>query len=110
MGNKESKLERSRTQPNLQDLSDKPQNFQKGISITRDPVTGKLVGVPEEWANSSAKINADIDKTVKTDKLPESVRANELPEDIIFLINSACAVISKPEKVQHNLHIEVLII
>jgi hypothetical protein len=65
------------------------------------------VGVPEEWANSSAKINADTGRTVKTDNLPESVRACELPEDIIFLINSSSVVISKPEKVQHNLHIEV---
>lgn len=29
----------------------KPLNCQKQVSIQKDPVTGKLIGVPEEWAN-----------------------------------------------------------
>lgn len=34
----------------------KPTNVTKCISIKKDPITGKLVGVPKEWANI---LNAD---------------------------------------------------
>lgn len=39
----------------------------KGVKITKDPKTGKLIGVPEEWVkNYDLPIDIDTTKTVKT--------------------------------------------
>ena len=48
-----------------------PQNVKKRISIKLDPVTGKLLGVPKEWAE---QLNTDENYIVETSSLPEEVR------------------------------------
>ena len=67
------------------------------------------MGVPEEWLNNEVGINADRQRSVKTDSFPEEVRAHELPEDLIAYIKSNSASIGKPMVVKHNVHIEVCI-
>jgi hypothetical protein len=55
----------------------KPIHICDGIKITKNPKTGKLEGVPEEWAkNYDLPISIDYNKLVKTQKLPESIRAD----------------------------------
>ena len=44
-----------------------PVLFGEGVKITKDPKTGKLVGVPEQWVkNYDLPIDIDTTKTVKT--------------------------------------------
>lgn len=68
-----------------------------GVKITKNPVTGKLEGVPEEWVkNYDLPMNIDMGKTVKTKHLSKEVRPDEdLPQTIIDLINSQPVFISK---------------
>lgn len=72
----------------------KPVNIQKQISIQVDPKTGKLIGVPEEWAKHMKINNIDQTKLVQTKNMPEVVKATELPKPILDLINAP--QISKP--------------
>lgn len=38
-----------------------------GVKITKDPKTGKLLGVPEQWVQGyDLPIDVDMNKTVKT--------------------------------------------
>ncbi len=68
-------------------------------------MTGKLIGVPEEWANLN--LNIDLKKTISTKSMPEEVRASQLPESIIELINAPAEIsISKPFNIKHEIHIE----
>lgn len=55
----------------------RPQDVKKCISIKRDPITGKFLGVPKEWA---AQLDVDLNHTVETSQLPEEVRTTQLPE------------------------------
>ncbi|CAD8195863.1 unnamed protein product [Paramecium octaurelia] len=81
-------------------------NFQSHIQITRDPVTGKLLGVPKEWADlNGLKLEIDKNKTVETKNLPSSVQPSELPEAILDLINEP--IMSAPFNLQHKIHIEI---
>lgn len=41
-----------------------------GVKITKDPETGKFLGIPEEWVdNYDLPIDIDMSKTVKTSHL-----------------------------------------
>ena len=43
-----------------------------GVKITKDPKTGKLIGVPQEWArNYELPIPVDMERTVKTKHFAE---------------------------------------
>ena len=77
--------------------SGKPLQPVTGVKITKNPITGKLEGVPEEWVkNYELPMNIDSSKTVKTKHLAREVRPDEdLPESIIGLINSQPVYISK---------------
>lgn len=68
-----------------------------GVKITKNPITGKLEGVPEEWvANYDLPMNIDETKTVKTKHLSKEVRPDQdLPQSILDLINSQPVFISK---------------
>lgn len=68
-----------------------------GVKITKNPITGKLEGVPEEWVkNYDLPMNIDMNKTVKTKHLSKEVRPDEdLPQSIIDLINMQPVFISK---------------
>ena len=67
------------------------------MKITKNPITGKLEGVPEEWVkNYDLPMNVDMNKTVKTKHLSKEVRPDEdLPQTILDLINSQPVYISK---------------
>lgn len=75
----------------------KPLQPMPGVKITKNPVTGKLEGVPEEWVkNYDLPMNIDMSKTVRTKHLSKEVRPDEdLPQAIIDLINSQPVFISK---------------
>jgi len=46
-----------------------------GVKITKNPITGKLEGVPEEWVkNYDLPMNIDTNKTVKTRNLSKEIR------------------------------------
>ena len=46
-----------------------------GVKITKNPVTGKLEGVPEEWVkNYELPMNIDMNKVVRTKHLSKEVR------------------------------------
>ena len=48
----------------------KPLQPVTGVKITKNPITGKLEGVPEEWVkNYELPMNIDQTKTVKTKHL-----------------------------------------
>ena len=68
-----------------------------GVKITKNPITGKLEGVPEEWvANYDLPMNIDATKTVKTKHFAKEVRPDQdLPQAILDLINSQPVFISK---------------
>lgn len=68
-----------------------------GVKITKNPITGKLEGVPEEWVkNYDLPMNIDFSKTVNTKHLSKEVRPDEdLPDNILELINSQPVFISK---------------
>lgn len=68
-----------------------------GVKITKNPITGKLEGVPEEWVNNyDLPMNIDETKTVKTKHLSKEVRPDQdLPQSILDLINSQPVFISK---------------
>ena len=74
--------------------SGKPLLIQGGVKITKNARTGQLEGVPEEWADSKIALPYSIDsrKVQRNAKyLPCQVRPDEeLPESILFLINSKC--------------------
>ena len=67
------------------------------LKLTKNPVTGKLEGVPEEWVNNyELPMNIDMNKVVKTKHLSKEVRPDEdLPPSILDLINSQPVFISK---------------
>ena len=79
---------KNHSKPSLENLEDnKPIDVKKMISITVDQ-NGKYVGFPEEWVKQyGLDLIVDQAKTVKTRDMPEEVRATELPESIIELIN-----------------------
>jgi hypothetical protein len=68
-----------------------------GVKITKNPITGKLEGVPEEWvANYDLPMNIDETKTVKTKHLSKEVRPDQdLPQTILDLINTQPVFIGK---------------
>jgi hypothetical protein len=68
-----------------------------GVKITKNPITGKLEGVPEEWVkNYDLPMNIDTNKTVKTKNLSKEIRPDEdLPQTILDLINTQPVFISK---------------
>lgn len=68
-----------------------------GVKITKNPITGKLEGVPEEWVkNYDLPMNIDYTKTVKTKHLSVEVRPDDnLPDTILNLINSQPIFIGK---------------
>ena len=68
-----------------------------GIKITKDPKTGKLCGIPEEWAKSyDLPMDIDYNKTVKTKHFSKEIKPEEdLPDSIIEFINAQPIHISK---------------
>ena len=64
MGNKAPKL----TEEDKRKLdAGEPVLMGSGIKITKDPKTGKLCGIPEEWAKGyDLPMDIDHTKTVKT--------------------------------------------
>lgn len=72
-----------------------------GVRITKNPITGKLEGVPEEWVkNYDLPMNIDYSKTVATKRLPSEIRPDtDLPDSILELINSQPIYISKYARV-----------
>ena len=58
--------------------------FRKGISITKNPITGKLEGVPEKWAlNHDFDNPIDFEKLIDSKILPKELQPNEeLPDRI----------------------------
>jgi hypothetical protein len=77
--------------------SGKPFHPLPGVSITKNPVTGQLEGVPEEWVkNYELPMNVDLTKTIETKHLSDEIRPDEdLPQVILDLINSQPIYISK---------------
>ncbi|CAD8149179.1 unnamed protein product [Paramecium octaurelia] len=80
MGNKSSQESLASSKSDI-----RPLDVKKCISIKRDPVTGKLIGVPKEWASH---LDADQQQVVETNRLPEEVRTHKLPECISEIQNS----------------------
>ncbi|CAD8066447.1 unnamed protein product [Paramecium sonneborni] len=80
MGNNQSQESLSKSNSDVKVL-----DVKKFISIKRDPVTGKLIGVPKEWASH---LDADQKQIVETNQLPEEVKIHKLPESILDLQNS----------------------
>jgi hypothetical protein len=76
----------------------KPLMPMPGVKITKNPITGKLEGVPEEWVKNYdlPMNNIDYTKTVMTKHLSKEVRPDEdLPQTILDLINTQPVYISK---------------
>ena len=44
--------------------------------------------MPEEWAKGDVDLNVDKNQIMKSDTLPDEVKSYELPEDIVYYINS----------------------
>ncbi|CAK79864.1 unnamed protein product (macronuclear) [Paramecium tetraurelia] len=80
MGNKQFQESFSKSKSDT-----RPLDVKKCISIRRDPITGKLIGVPKEWATH---LDADEQQIVETNKLPEEVRTHRLPERVLEIQNS----------------------
>ncbi|CAD8073224.1 unnamed protein product [Paramecium primaurelia] len=80
MGNKQCQESLSKSKSDI-----RPLDVKKCISIKRDPLTGKLIGVPKEWASH---LDADQQQVVETNKLPEEVRTHRLPDCILDIKNS----------------------
>ncbi|EGR29536.1 p21-activated protein kinase, putative [Ichthyophthirius multifiliis] len=107
MGNKHSQEEEDQNNENDISLTpSKPKNVKKMISITINE-NGQYEGFPEEWVNKLGLYQIDKSKTVNTKDMPEEVRATDLPESIISLINDKKMVISKPMNVKHQVHIQI---
>ncbi|CAD8072228.1 unnamed protein product [Paramecium sonneborni] len=79
MGNKQSQQSLSKSNSEI-----KVFDVKKCISIKRDPITGKLIGVPREWASH---LDADQKQIVETNEFPEEVRTHKLPECILEIQN-----------------------
>jgi hypothetical protein len=58
---------------------------QQGIKIRKNPHTGRLEGVPQEWADKfNLPFDIDRNKTVSTHDLPEELRPQfKLPKEIV---------------------------
>lgn len=58
---------------------------QQGIKIRKNPHTGRLEGVPQEWADKfNLPFDIDRNKTVSTRDLPEELRPQfELPREVV---------------------------
>lgn len=58
---------------------------QQGIKIRKNPHTGRLEGVPQEWADKfNLPFDIDRNKTISTRDLPEELRPQfELPKEIV---------------------------
>jgi len=70
MGNSHGRAYRKKNTENKNELTDANENepmcVQKAISISVDPRTGKLQGMPEEWTSKELHLNFDKKKTVST--------------------------------------------
>lgn len=100
MGNENQKIfDPNQLTPDEKDKFEKgrPLMPMPGVKITKNPVTGKLEGVPEEWVNNyELPMNIDMNKVVKTKHLSKEVRPDEdLPPTILDLINSQPVYIGK---------------
>lgn len=94
MGGRESKL----SADDKQKLDrGEPVMMGSGVKITKNPKTGKLEGVPEEWVKGyELPMDVDQAKTVKTKHFSEEIRPdNELPDSILEFINQQPIYISK---------------
>jgi len=58
-----------------------PTNLQRGLSVTADPVTGGLVGLPESWAGLLPQGLSECPRSAES--VPESLRVASVPEEAI---------------------------
>lgn len=78
----------------------------EGVKVRRNPATGKLEGLPEEWKNYNVALDVDESKMVSYKKMPEHIRpSTELPDKILEMINQP--IISRPMNVKHEIHMEL---
>ena len=95
----------SRPSEEEEDAISRPLSFQQVLHVTRDPETGRLVGLPEEWAKfapgaDTVKTSADLPKHLAplkpTRKLKKKIEsAPEVP-----------LAISRPTGFTHEVHVE----
>ena len=58
-----------------------PTNLQRGLSVTADPVTGGLVGLPESWAGLLPQGLSEAPRSAES--VPESLRVASVPEEAL---------------------------
>ena len=65
----------------MSSTSGAPTNVQRGLSVTADPVTGGLVGLPESWAGLLPQGLSECPRSAES--VPESLRVASVPEEAI---------------------------
>lgn len=72
-----------------------PTNLQRGLSVTADPVTGGLVGLPESWAGLLPQGLSECPRSAES--VPESLRVASVPEEGLKL--SDTMIVGRPYNV-----------
>ena len=65
----------------MSSTSGAPTNLQRGLSVTADPVTGGLVGLPESWAGLLPQGLSEAPRSAES--VPESLRVASVPEEAL---------------------------
>ena len=72
-----------------------PTNLQRGLSVTADPVTGGLVGLPESWAGLLPQGLSGMPRVAES--VPETLRVVGVPEQGLKL--SDTVIVGRPYNV-----------
>jgi len=72
-----------------------PTNLQRGLSVTTDPVTGGLVGLPESWAGLLPQGLSGTPRSAES--VPETLRVATVPEEGLRL--SDTVIVGRPYNV-----------
>ena len=86
---------RQLTTSNLSMNSSSPTNLQRGLSVTADPVTGGLVGLPESWAGLLPQGLSGTPRSAES--VPETLRVATVPEEGLKL--SDTVIVGRPYNV-----------
>ena len=79
----------------MNSTSGPPTNLQRGLSVTADPVTGGLVGLPESWAGLLPQGLSGTPRSAES--VPETLRVATVPEEGLKL--SDTVIVGRPYNV-----------
>jgi len=79
----------------MNSTSGPPTNLQRGLSVTADPVTGGLVGLPESWAGLLPQGLSGAPR--RAESVPETLRVETVPEEGLKL--SDTVIVGRPYNV-----------